>query len=93
MELVLRSYVRVNTEYTAPLDVLSNRTLEGLQSVLQGRSLEDMKHYVNERPIQSGCFGVASNERANSDGDDGGGPGRKSGPLMMQLIDIQLSSS
>lgn len=54
MQLDLRSYVRVDTECTVPIEILKRTPEEGLQFELKSKSLQDVHGKVNGRLMQPG---------------------------------------
>lgn len=53
VEMDLRSYARVDTECTVPLQILKKTPEEGLQFELSSKSLRSVQHYLNGRPTQA----------------------------------------
>lgn len=53
MEVDLRSYARVDTECTVPLEILKRTPEEGLQFELRSKSLQAVQGYLNGRPTQT----------------------------------------
>ena len=49
----LRSYARVDSECTVPLQILKKTPEEGLQFELQSKSRQAVQQYLNGRPTQA----------------------------------------
>lgn len=53
MEMDQRSYARVDSECTVPLQILNKTPEEGLQFELKSESRQAIQHYLNGRPTQA----------------------------------------